>query len=446
MFKKLEILMKFLSFLIGLLLFFASCSEREEIPTLEVGQDFTNSNVRIVSIDTFDVELSTYKFDSIITSSSNRVLIGQYTDEIFGVVKAVSYMELTPNSYAIPDDAELDSIALVLNFDGYFYSDTTKVSTINVHILNDEVRTNDDVFYNSSSISYQETPVSTVQYSPEPFDEDSLHVPIPKNIGEALFKKIQEGEINDNNELRNELKGFAIVPGSTDDSSIIGFSINNNETYLRFFYTVDDEFEDDDETFDLVINSDQTAPTYFNNIQSNTEGTFFSSLTDQEINVSSNETNGRSYIHAGVGMATRIQFPSIKKITEIPGTGTILNANLIIKPSPQAYNDLLPIRDSLSVFIADQNNIITNQLFNGTGNVLAAINENDKEFNDIYYEIPLGVYLEDELSEIPEIDNAIVVIPAGFSNTVDRTVLEGENSNDFEAKLIITYAIYDEDE
>ena len=145
-------------------------------------------------------------------------------------------------------------------------------------------------------------------------------------------------------------------------------------------------------------------------------------------------------------MVTRVQFPTIKNLAEIPGTGTLLDATLRIKPPPREFNDLLPIRDSLSVNTLDQNNLLGNQLFNGLGEVYAIINENDKEFNEIVYEIPVGIYLEEELNEAPEIDNAIAIFPRNFNNTVDRIVLEGETSNDFEAQLIITYAVYDEDE
>ncbi|MBQ0735912.1 DUF4270 family protein [Aquimarina celericrescens] len=438
--------MKFLFFTLCLALSILSCSEREDLPTLEVGQDFTNSNVRVISIDTFTVALSTYKLDSIITSSSNRILVGQYSDPVFGITRAESYMELTPTNYSISDDAKLDSIALILNYDGYSYSDTTKVSLLNVHLLKDEVIARDDAFFNTSYIDYEENPIASIDYYPEPSDEDSLYIAIPKSVGEELFVKIREGVINDENELRNELKGFTLQPGDLDNSSVVGFSTVNTDTYLRFFYTIPDEFGENEQTLDLVINSSPSFPTYFNNLQSNTEDTFFEALTDQEINLASPDANNRSYIQAGVGMVTRIQFPYIKKLSEIPGTGTILDATLKIKPSPETFNDFLPINDSLSVNNSNQNNGIENQLFNGLGEVYATINENDREFNEIIYEIKVGVYLEEELTEAPEIDNAIVLFPLNFNNTVDRIVLEGENSLDFEAQLIITYAIYDEDE
>ncbi|MDY8136139.1 DUF4270 family protein [Aquimarina sp. 2201CG5-10] len=436
--------MKYALAILSISIMLISCSQEEEIPTLEVGQDFTDSNVRVVSIDTFKVELSTYKFDSINTSSSNRILLGQYTDAIFGKTRAESYMELTTSIYSIPDDAELDSIALILNYDQYFYNDTTQVSTINVHLLTDELRPDDDVFYNTSSVPYEENPIASRSYFPEPIDEDSLHISIPIAVGELVFDKIKENDINDNDELRNEFKGFALIPGDNDDSSVIGFSTDITNTYLRFFYRVPGEFEDDERTFDLSIITNQNIPPFFNKIESNTEGTFFDTLTDQEINLASEDANNRSYIQSGVGMVTRIQFPTIKKIFEIPGTGTVLDATLLIKPPPQEFSEILPIRDSLAVYRVDQNNLLNNQLFNGEGAVFARVNEDDKEFNEIVYEVPVGPYIENELTESPEIDDALILLPINFNNTVDRTVLEGEGSTDFEVKLVITYAIYDE--
>ncbi|AXT58104.1 DUF4270 family protein [Aquimarina sp. AD1] len=431
--------------LLIIILSIISCSDREEdIPTLEVGQDFTDSNIRIISIDTFAVELSTFKFDSINSSSNNRLLLGQYKDEFFGTVRASNYFELTSLNYNLPDDAELDSIALVLGYDRYFYSDTTNVAQVNIHVLTDEVDPEEDFFYNTSVLPYETIPIATRNYIPEPFDEDSLHISLPIAFGQTLFDLIRDGDINDDDELRRNFKGFTLQPRDEDDASIIGFSKSSESTYLRFFYTVPGEFEDDEEAFDLTINSATITPKSFNNIISNVADTFLEPLIDQEINLLSKDSENRSYIQAGTGYATRIQFPTIRKIYDIPGTGTILNATLQIKPPPQAFSNALPIRDSLFVDIADQNNELIDRLFNGQGGVFALINEENIEFNEVIYEIPIGFYLEQELQEAPIIDNALVLFSQDFNQTVDRFVLEGESSTDFRARLILTYAIYDE--
>ena len=150
-------------------------------------------------------------------------------------------------------------------------------------------------------------------------------------------------------------------------------------------------------------------------------------------------------MHSGIGYVTRIQFPTIKQLFDIPGQGTILSAILQLKPSPGTYTDLTPIRDSLIINLIDQNNRITERLFFGGEPVYGIINEQLEEFDELIYEIPIGVYIDRELNETNEIDDAFVVFPPEFGRGVDRILLEGENSEDFQAKLILTYAIYDDE-
>ncbi|WP_435625078.1 DUF4270 family protein [Flagellimonas sp.] len=424
-----------------------ACSlDTSEIPTLEVGQDFADSNVRVISLDSFTVAVSTMKFDSIITSGADRILVGQYIDSFFGEVKASSFMELSPLVYDLPSDAELDSVGLVLGYDRYFYSDTTQISNLNIHLLTDDLRSDDDIFYNTSKIPFDSIPLATYTYVPEPQDEDSLFIKLPFEFGEALFEGIRDDDINDVEELRETFQGITIKPGDADNSSIIGFSSDATRSYLRFFYRIPQEFDDDEETLDFVIQIDPIEPKLFNNIQNDLPNSVLDTLIDQEINLPSPESNNLSFIQAGTGYASRIQFPTIKQLFDIPGQGTILSATLRLKPPPSTYNDNLPIRDSLTIVLVNQNNRITEQLFFGGEPVFGRINEELGEFNELIYEIPIGVYVDRELNETNLVDDAFIVYPPEFGQSVDRVILEGEEGNDFKATLVLTYAIYDEEE
>ncbi|NHF59585.1 DUF4270 domain-containing protein [Flavobacteriaceae bacterium TP-CH-4] len=437
--------MRLLFGLLAITALLSSCSvEDREIPTLVVGQDFTDSNVRLVTVDTFTVKLTTFKFDSINTSTSNRLLVGSYYDDFFGRVSSQSYFELSAINYTIPSDAELDSIALILGYDGYFYNDTTQLAEINVYRLLEEVSAEDDVFYNTSQLTFDTVPVVTRRFFPEPTGEDSLHIQIPLAFGRELFDLIQENDINSDREVREKLKGFTLRPSNEENTAVIGFSRDPEITRLRFFYSIPGEFEDDEEAFDLFINQNTGLPRAFNQIQSDVTGMLLDTLTDQEINLPSELSGNFSFIQSGVGHATRIEFPTLTDIGQIPGTGTILDAILEIKPPVTSYNDNLPIRDSLNVQIVDQNNVITETIVNGNGAVFARINEANSEFNDIFYQIPLVTYLDQELAQIPEVEDAVIIYPKNYNQTVDRIVLQGAGSSDFEAKLILTYAIYDE--
>ncbi|PRX55397.1 DUF4270 family protein [Flagellimonas meridianipacifica] len=439
--------MKKIILFLGIFALILACSlDTSEIPSLEVGQDFADSDVRVISLDTFTVAVSTMRFDSIVTSGTDRILVGQYVDSFFGEVKATNFMELSPPVYELPSDAELDSVGLVLGYDGYFYNDTIIQSTLNVHLLTDDLRDEDGFFYNTSEISFDSVPLATYTYLPEPKDEDSLFIKLPQDFGLSLFEGIRDNDINNLDELLETFQGISIRPGVMDNSSIIGFSSNGSRSYIRFFYRIPQEFDDEEGSLDFVVQENLSEPKIFNNIQNTLSNSVLDTLIDQEINLPSPRSNNRSFIQAGTGYAARIQFPTIKQLFDIPGQGTILSATLQLKPPPSTYNDNLPIRDSLTILLVNQNNRITEQLFFGGEPVFGVVNEQLKEFDELIYEIPIGVYVDRELNETNLVDDAFIVYPPEFGQSVDRVILEGEESQDFKATLIITYAIYDEDE
>ncbi len=429
-----------------------ACSlESGEIPTLEVGQDFVDSNVRILVLDTFDLQLSTFKFDSVNTSASDRLLFGRFNDTYFGKVEANPYLELIApvaefgtGPYDISTDAELDSVALILGYDEYFYQDTTKTLQINVHQLLEEVIPDEDVFYNTSTLRFDSVPIVSKTFLPEPFDEDSLHISMPLEFGLELFSKIQEDEINDNDDLRDNLPGFALLSNENDNGSIIGFSRNQEDTYLRFFYSIPGELEDEEEVLDLVINPFPATPVAFHNVKAETVGTDLAELTDQEIELRSEMANNLSYLQSGTGLATKITFPTIKTLYDIPGTGTILSSVLQIKPLSSSVTDITPIRDTLNIAVIDANNVITREIRTGTGLVQGVVVGEEEEFGTLLYEIPVGIFLDEKLTEQPETESALVLFQESFNETVNGLVLQGERNQDFRARIIITYAIYDE--
>lgn len=422
-----------LSFIIG-------CSGPDEIPTLTVGEDFTNTNIRVISIDTLEVSLSTMKFDSIVTSNSQRLLFGRYEDQNFGNVRASSYFEFTSNSFFIDDEAALDSIGLVLNYDNYFYNDTTQTITINVHKLLDRIDSDDGNLYNTSEFRYEPISLSSLEFSPEP-SRDSLYVPLPFQFGQEIFQGIQNNEIEDVESLAQVLKGITIQPSDTDNGSIIGFNIS--ESYVKLYYTIPDELEDEEEELELVINMFDTA-TYFNNIQSDVSNLPLELIDDQENTLSSVVSSNFSYSQAGIGYVTRIEFPSIKSLNEIPGTGTILNATLEIKPSNDSYSETKPISDILSLYVVNQNNDLTFQIANSVDFVSASLERENEEFGDIIYSVPVLEFVDRKFLEQPETEDALILLPPEFNSTVNGLKFNDAFNDDFEAKLVLTYVILNE--
>ena len=426
-----------------------SCSvEERDIPTLEVGQEFTDKTVRLIEIDTFEVRTSTFKLDSMITSQGKRLLIGRYLDNYFGTVKSESYLELTAEDYRVPEDAELDSIALILGYDGYYYNDTLQLSHIQVHELLEEFKPAEDNFYNTSVLDFDTIPMVTKRFYPEPLGGDSLHVSVPKSFGEHVFELLKENSISGDNDFTEQFKGIVLRPSTDASSSVIGFTNDPEKTYLRFFYSIPEEFDDGDEDDgnELVLDL-TTTPSYdlgwFNRITGDVTGLPLETLGDQEFELSSMNGGGLTFMQSGTGFVTKVQFPTIKNIGDLPGTGTILSA--VLEMTPLVDNeDILPLKNSLQVQMVDQNNEFSSFLMNGNGIIYGRFGETDLEFSESIYQISVTGYIEQELIEAPEIDNGLILMPNDFQSAIDRVVLYGSAHKDYAPKLIITYAIYDE--
>lgn len=437
--------MKNSALLISLLfLLLASCSiDMEDMPTLIVGEEFTNSKVRVIKIDTFNVELSTFKFDSLSTSSTNRLLVGQYEDDYFGRIKSSSFFEFNASFFDIDTDAVIDSVGLILGYDKYFYSDTTKISTINIHVLTDFLKTDDEAFFNTSKIPYNQTPAATFEYYPSP-NRDSLYIPLPLNFGNDVFQALIH-DINNNQDLIQIFKGITVQPGPYDDASVIGFSKLNDKTYIRFYYKVPDEYGADERTFDLAISSNPLS--CFNKIENSVPSSNLAPLVNQKINQNSQSTNNISYYQSGTGYATRIRFPSIKKLFDIPGEGTVLHANLQLKLKKTSYSDIFPVIDPLSIYVVDQNNKVTDQIFHSSGEAFARLGDHNEEYNELFYNVPVLRYIDRKIYQSPIVDDALILLAKENSSTVNRIIFTDPSlSEGSTTKLIISYAIYENED
>ena len=427
------------------LLILISCStDAINSSDFEAGDTFTDSDIRVVQLDTMTVDFSTMKFDSIDTSQSARMLVGKYRDPVFGAVKTASYMELIPNSYYIDADAEYDSITFLLRPDNYYYNDTLQLNTIHIKQLTESLKPADGInFYNTSTIGFESEDLGTLAYYPRPLATDSLEIKLTDTLGQELFEDLQQKKITTYDEFKNYFYGISVQSGADDNGSVIGFSLTSN---MRLYYSIAGENEHVQYSTDFTINTSSSPLPFFNQISADEPNEYLKTLTDQEINLSSSETDNLSFIQSGIGIATRLEFPNIKTVFDIQGQGTLLDASLKIAPAISSYSDALALRDTLSVFIVDQNNELTSQLISTDGSAAQAIlNRDNQEFNDIYYELPLSGYLEGLLSVDQESSDALILLPSNYNSTVDRFVLNTD-INIQGTTLELTYAIYDEDE
>ncbi|RIV71941.1 DUF4270 family protein [Flagellimonas aequoris] len=440
---------RILVLLIAVALMAVSCSsDNFNTSDFLAGEAFTDSNLRVVLVDTLTVDTSTMKFDSIVSSESTRILVGKYIDPVFGTVKTSSYMGMLPSSFSIDSEAEYDSIALYLKLDKYYYNDTLRTNTIKVKRLTKTLRPREgDYIYNTDVAEYMDEDLAIFTYNPRPLASDTLEIRLMDELGTDLFTKFQEKEITSSDQFKDYFRGIALLPGDDDNGSVIGFSKTSGASYMRIYFSTAEEDERVQDYLDINLDVSSDPTPFFNQILAENPIAPLQTLTDKEINLSSADADNLSFVQSGIGITTRVQIPYLKTLYDIKGQGTLLDAVLKIKPATGTFDDHLILRDTLSVYIVNQNNDLTSQLLIGESNpVYGILNRDDEEFNNIYYEISLGSYLEGLLTTDRDTDDALILLPDNYNSTVDRFILTGMDGSEFSTVLELIYAIYDEDD
>lgn len=409
-------------------------------------------------IDTLSVVSSTIVVDSLDTSSSGRVLVGSYEDEYLGKTSSQSYMQFglqlsdetgALESWSIGDDAVFDRVELVLYYDNYYYGDTTVNQSIEVFQLTDPITgrltgdydyldTTPSVFYtysglyNVSETNYDHTPLASYTYRPFPGSGDSLEITLNNKFGSTWleYKKLNDLIIRDNTSFVSEFNGLMIAGTDGVNQSIIGFDAE--KTRIRLWYW--------DQENDVRVSKYQDFPLYqselqYNKIETDRSGTILSSL-EAGVPMASSSTGGEVFLQGGSGVFTRLEFPSIDKLSNV----AILQAELVITPETGTFNGNTPLPPTLSVYLADQNNIPVDALVDSETNlILTSAQYFDADFNlKNYYSLTMTNYLSAVINEtIDDYYLMVGVTNPGTGGTVDRAVL-GTGKEDIQLKVYYT--------
>jgi len=130
----------------------------------------------------------------------------------------------------------------------------------------------------------------------------------------------------------------------------------------------------------------------FNAIQSDRTGTLIENLPTSRYNLPSTSVFNQSFTQSGTGVMTRVSFPNLKQLQYIAAKGSIIKAELFIRPVKNSYSKSFPLADSLQVYTSDNLNRITSRLYANDGSpVYGILNTKEDEFNEsIGYTIPIG--------------------------------------------------------
>ncbi|MCT4586238.1 MAG: DUF4270 domain-containing protein [Carboxylicivirga sp.] len=398
---------RFIPFLLLLLIGSPSCQEGE----LDLGDDFISFPTYTALIDTVTMQLSTFKADSIVTSSTSNALIGYYRHPVLGGQEAKSYFSLNyPSSFSWDEEKQIfDSLVVVLKPNAYSIGDTIVDAHFQIHRLSEEIETHDDgKLYNTSSFSYDEVPIAKESFRPYPKEQEKVKIRI--NDGFAMeiidFLNTYKNHVDKNTLFAEQFKGLVFLSDTSLTKAAMGFSVSDTTCYLRLYsHKVGLEQEDITNDFTLSNSTNQ-----FNQLSSNDETVIYNQISNAKSTLKSAQTNRTVMLQSGSGLKFRVDFPSMNSLLELKTKGYIVKAILLLRP------DMTVMKTSdlpAQVYIGDiyRSNDIWGYLTDGNNNPIASQLTVDKMYHeDTYYAFDLTNYINTRLQEpVVDTDRGLVI-------------------------------------
>lgn len=334
----------------GLLLTLGACTTPGDIG---VGLPDANANTGAYMIDTLTIKASTVLRDSVVTSSSTNLIVGQYNDPELGKITAKSYFSLS--GAFLPDRTQVfDSVVLVLKPTAYRYGDTTKTQTlVEVHALTLPI--------SNTKYSFASPKLTQISYSPAILNQSrqaskplvapvlrarpnlvTLRLPLSDTWGQTLFQAAKDGKMATQDLLDANYFGLALVPGATDNAALIAFGVATTGAAVTLYYhdpltpgtAVSQDFTLSGRHF-YQVTADRTSA-------SSPALTKLSNFSPSLSQVDASETAQRTFIQGALGLVTKLEFPYLANVNYFGDHLIVTNATITASIANGTATGLLP--------------------------------------------------------------------------------------------------------
>jgi hypothetical protein len=426
-------LMLFLSVLL-------SCTN--ENMTFTIGDKYIDPESSLHFVDSITINSYTIKIDSLRTSGYGTVLIGQYHDNVFGSVHSRSFFTvgLPLNKTLASREAVYDSLHLIMIYNNYSVGDTTAVFTMKAHRLTQKLKPRDDgSLYNTSSIPFDIAEFGSISFVPRPHGTDTVKMKLDDNFGNELFLLLdnKDEKVATSESFLNYFKGL-IIDYDTTDIAVLGFKVGESTLLMRLYYHY----------FDFqVIKKNMDFPVAFSNIQFNQISSLNPSFIPPETQTEklpASESDNHTFIQAGTGISTKVEFPYLRNLRQLYDHVKILKADLVFEPVKNSYNEI-PLPEETSLFISDRLNRFGNGFLDVRGNYETGDLTIDKVFQEeTTYVFKITSFIEnaihDQSDDVPSL--ILTITPDQLYKSLDRLVLNSQLTRNHNLKLRIFYMNY----
>jgi hypothetical protein len=383
-----------LLFVLALVCF--SCGFKGDLQSFSIGDDFVQSKSNISEVDSFMVNLSTIQVDSL-TTSGNSLFAGTYTDKELGVVSSTCYYELgVPENPNVQENDYFDSLMLVMTTNKSYYGDTTLQQSLNIYRVNEEIKGDENGdFWNKTSMTYDPDPIGKLNFKPKPLSKVKLKIRLTDQIGQDFLTllKAKDDKISSFSYFRDYFMGIAIGPGNPS-SLILSFPCDTNMTVELHTHRKGLEHE-------AVVNKFPvgSTKTFFNHFTADRTNTSIAAIRKQLIAIPSAQSGNKTYVESGLGLMTKVDFPTMPQLLETDKKYVLLKAELIMIPEPGTYKQVsLPLQ--LVLYHTDKSNRVVSEIVGNQNAVIPAELQIDYMYNeDTYYNFDITDFLKTELSD-----------------------------------------------
>lgn len=402
------------------------CFENEIFEQPQILRDKNESSIRVV--DFSDLNLFTYFNDSIVTNGRSNFLLGNYTDPLRGEIHASPYIQFGVNmAVQLQDDAQLDSVSLVLFYD-YFHYDTLPAFNIKVYELAENPEPHDDGYiYGFDSFSHDETFLVDKTIQALPF-RDSLTITIPYEWGERMFELIRLDPISfySTSTLTDLFRGFVIKPEG--QGPILSFT---TDSYLAFHYKVPEHLDRANGNFKFYMSEGQNT---FTHLVSSRKSTIFESAIPGE-SFPYELTDGIVAIDPLLRSGVRIEFPDILILKELSEFYYISDAVLHLPLAKGSYDNRFNFpAAAMNVYVVDKNN----RPVTGLGNF--PITSFDGQFQEnSFYQLSVKSFVDQLLALNAEMGYALFLTTEENERLNSNYIMLKTNSSNQKINLSITY-------
>jgi hypothetical protein len=368
----------------------SACHEDSNSLTIpdDLDKDFS-----LVFSDSTKIATSTVLLDSFPTSYSSNLLLGKYQDPFLGTIEAQPYMEfqMQATKWVPSTFATLDSVKLFLKYSGYYYGDTTVAQNFEVYRLSQGfVSYPIDPFisqefkypaysflqnflflypaqYNTSSFTTESSPIGTFSVKPLPTSRnigDKEHFQLGIKLSNSLLgDKMLDQAKNPNGAFSTPSNFYQFFKGLTIKSisgpgAVFGLQADSvgsdRNSYSRAKIKIYYKDGGIQKVFILPI---YLGLNNFNHITADRSGTPLENLKSTNREISSEQTDGKTFIQAGTGILTKVRFPHLKSILGLPGFLKLNSAKLVLEPVENSYTGKNYLPSSLELFEGDGRNV-----------------------------------------------------------------------------------------